>query len=163
MALAAKEALKDGKVLNQLIYNVYKEPNINNLYALYMCLIDSDLYVPIKKISKRDFNKIKLLEKDNIITLKNGINIRPDWIKKQSNNKLYFPIFSNIEDSNIKYGKKISWMNFSIDKCIEFVDSNKECSGLILNAFSYSVMIEKDHYEFLKSVLKKVREKEINK
>ena len=54
-------------------------------------------------------------------------------------------------------------MNFSIDKCIEFVDSNKECSGLILNAFSYSVMIEKDHYEFLKSVLKKVREKEINK
>ena len=48
-----KEELKDGKVLNKLIDRFITSKSINDLEALFLCLIDSDISVPIDPNMKK--------------------------------------------------------------------------------------------------------------
>ena len=160
MSRTSKEVLKDGKVLNELIQRFIKEPTGENLYSVLLCLIDSDLYVPMNmNISIEDIELLKNSKVGEEISLNNDLRFKPDWLKNPNNNKLYFPIFSTVKDATEEYSKNFSWINLDIDTCINLADSNNECSGLILNAFTTPIIIEDDIYKVLKEALKEERNK----
>lgn len=161
MAIAPKEELKDGKILNQLIQRFVDDPKGENLYPVLLCLIDSDVQVPMNMIiSDEDAEIMKNSKIGDELSLKNDLRFRPDWLQNPKTNKLYFPIFSTVEEATEEYSKNFSWMNMDIDACINFVDDNKDCSGLILNAFTNPIVIEDSIYQVLKDALAEARRSE---
>ena len=164
MSIAKKEDLKDGKILNELIKRFLNEPKGENLYSIYLCLIDSDLQVPMNiTMSEEDKEAFKNSKAGDTVTIKQDLRLKPDLLKNPKNNKLYLPIFSTIKDATEECSKNFSWINMDIDTCINFVDNNKDCSGLILNAFTTPIIIEDDLYKLLKEKLNDVRKNESNK
>ncbi len=161
MAIAQKEELKDGKILNELIQRFINDPKGEALFSILYCLIDSDVQVPMNAImSEEDKDSFKNCKAGDEISLKNELRLKPDLLKNESTNKLYFPIFSTIKDATEEYSKNFSWINMNIDTCVNFVDNNKDCSGLILNAFTTPIIIEGEIYKALKERLKEVRSEE---
>ena len=154
MPRATKDVLKDGKIMNELIQRFIKEPNGENLFPILLCLIDSDLQVPMNlTLSEEDMDKLQNVEIGEELSLDNDLRMRPDWLQDPDSKKLYFPIFSTIEEAGKEYSENFSWINMDIDTCINFVEDNKECSGLILNAFSTPIVIEGEIFEILKRKL----------
>ena len=110
MARASKEDLKNGKVLNALIERFVNESTIENLYSLLLCLIDSDIQVPVNAIiSEEDAKAIKESKVGDEYSLKNDLRLKPDWLKDPNTGKLYFPIFSTVEDATEDYSKNFSY------------------------------------------------------
>lgn len=161
MARTSKEELKDGKILNELIQKFFNDPKIDTLYPVLLCLIDSDVHVPMNMIiSDEDAEIMKNSKVGDEVSLKNDLRFRPDWLKSPKTEKLYFPIFSTVEEATEEYSKNFSWLNMDIDTCINFVEDNKDCSGLILNAFTTPIRIEDNLYKILKQTLEEVRRSE---
>ncbi len=161
MAKVSKENLKDGKILNELIERFVKEPKGENLYPILLCLVDSDVQVPMNMIlSEEDEQKFKNTKIGDNVALDNELRLRPDWLQDPDTKKLYFPIFSTIEMATEEYSKSFSWINMDIDTCINFADDNPDCYGLILNAFTTPIVIEGDIYNILKNILKEERRSE---
>ena len=161
MALEPKKDLENGKVLNELIKRFVDEPKGENLYPVLLCLIDSDVQVPMNMvISEEDMKKMENSNVGDELSLSNEVRMRPDWLQNPNTNKLYFPIFSTIEDATEEYSSNFSWINMDIDTCINFVEDNEECSGLILNAFTTPIVIEDDIYKILKKTLEEARKEE---
>lgn len=161
MARVSKEELKDGKILNELIQRFVNEPKGENLYPVLLCLVDSDVQVPMNAIiSEEDAEAMKKSKVGDELSLQNELRFRPDWLQDPNTQKLYFPIFSTIKDATEDYSKNFSWMNMDIDTCINFADDNKDCSGIILNAFTTPIVIEGDIYKILKDLLEEERKPE---
>lgn len=161
MARASKETLKNGKVLNELIQMFIKDPKGETLYPVFLCLIDSDLQVPMNLIiSDEDAKKLKNQKVGDEVTFDNDLRMRPDWLQSPETKKLYFPIFSTIEEAGKDYSDNFSWINMDIDTCINFADDNKDCSGLILNAFTTPIVIEGAILDSLKEILERERHEE---
>lgn len=162
MTRASKEELKNGKILNELIQMFMKDPKGETLFPVLLCLVDSDLQVPMNLIlSDEDMDKLQNVEVGEELSLDNDLRMRPDWLQNPETNKLYFPIFSTIEEAGKEYSDHFSWINMDIDTCINMADDNKECSGLILNAFSTPIVIEDAILDTLKEILKKERYEEL--
>lgn len=156
MALASKETLKDGKVLNHLIQMYLENSTPEKLYSLLLCLVDSDLQVPMNlNISDEDAEAFKKSKKNDVVSLKNELRFKPDWLEFTETKKLYFPIFSTIEEAGKDYSENFSWINLDIETCINFVEGNDKCSGLVLNAFSTPIVIQDRVYEVLKEIVEK--------
>lgn len=161
MTRASKETLKNGKVLNELIQMFIKEPKGETLYPVLLCLIDSDLQVPMNLVlSDEDMAKLQDVEIGEELSFDNDLRMRPDWLQSPETKKLYFPIFSTIEEAGKDYSENFSWINMDIDTCINFADDNKECSGLILNAFTTPIIIEGAILDTLKEILERERHEE---
>lgn len=161
MTRASKETLKNGKVLNELIQMFIKEPKGESLYPVLLCLIDSDLQVPMNLVlSDEDMAKLQDVKIGEELSFDNDLRMRPDWLQSPETKKLYFPIFSTIEEAGKDYSENFSWINMDIDTCINFADDNKECSGLILNAFTTPIIIEGAILDTLKEILERERHEE---
>ena len=98
-----KEKLKDGKVLNKLIDRFITSKSINDLEALFLCLIDSDIFIPIDpNMKKKDIEILNKLKKEDYVN-KKAIEIRPDWLKGTGEDKVLLPIFSTEEEAPKEY------------------------------------------------------------
>ena len=136
-----KKELKDGKVLNKLIDRFITSKSINDLEALFLCLIDSDISVPIDpNMKKKDIEILNKLKEDDYLN-KKAIEIRPDWLKGEGEDKVLLPIFS-IEEEAPKE------------------DANNNCKGLVLNAFTTPIEIKGEYLNALKTMLQETRELE---
>lgn len=161
MSRASKEELKNGKILNELIQMFMKDPKGETLFPVLLCLVDSDLQVPMNMVlSDEDMNKLENIKEGEEFSLDNELRMKPDWLKDPETNKLYFPIFSTIEEAGKDYIDHFSWINMDIDTCINMADDNKDCSGLVLNAFSTPIVIEDTILDALKDLLKRERHEE---
>ena len=141
--------------LNILIDRFLKEPTGNNLYSLFTSILHSGLQVPMNMIiSDEDAETMKNSKTGDEIQLKQDLRFKPDWLKNPSNEKLYFPIFSSVEEATENYSKNFSWLELDIKSCLEFVNEKKDCSGLILNAFSKPIVIEGELLDILKNIIK---------
>ena len=97
---AKKELLENGKVLNTLVKRFYSNKNLDNLEAIFLCLIDSDLSVPIdSNMKKKDIKELEKLNKEDEYVNKKSIEIRPDWLRVPGEDQVFLPIFSFIFSS----------------------------------------------------------------
>ena len=155
-----KEELKDGKVLNKLIDRFITSKNINDLEALFLCLIDSNISVPIDpNMRKKDIEILNKLKEDDYVNQK-AIEIRPDWLKGEGDTKVLLPIFSTEEEAPKEYKESFLWIPLTLDDCINMVDANNNCNGLVLNAFTNPIEIKNEYLNALKTMLKETRELE---
>ena len=155
-----KEKLKDGKVLNKLIDRFITSKSINDLEALFLCLIDSDIFIPIDpNMKKKDIEILNKLKKEDYVN-KKAIEIRPDWLKGTGEDKVLLPIFSTEEEAPKEYKDSFLWISLTLDDCINMVDANNNCKGLVLNAFTNPIEIKDEYLKALKTMLKETRELE---
>ena len=88
-----KEELENGKVLNKLIDRFMISKSLDDLEAILLCLIDSDISVPIDpNMKKQDIKILNKLKEDNNYSNKKAIEIRPDWLRVQGEEKVLLPI-----------------------------------------------------------------------
>lgn len=161
----SKEVLKSGKVLRLLKNRFLENPNRENIIPLFNCLIDSDLYVPMKaNIDPFDEEKFKKAKAGDEIILSNDISLKPDFLLlKENKNILFLPIFSSVSEAGEDYGDYFSWINFSLDQCFELIKNNPKAEGFILDPFSNQMMITKELLDVLEDMLKLTRKVERNK
>lgn len=156
---ARKEELEDGKVLNTLIDRFIISKNIDDLEAILLCLIDSELVVPIdSNMKKKDIEILNNLKDDRCYINKNSIEIRPDWLKPEGEEKVLLPIFSNEKESPKEYRDSFLWIPLTLDDCLKMVNENKNCQGLVLNAFTNPIEIKGELLDALKTMLQETRE-----
>ena len=156
---ARKEELEDGKVLNTLIDRFIVSKNIDDLEAILLCLIDSELVVPIdSNMKKKDIEILNNLKDDKCYINKKNIEIRPDWLKPEGEEKVLLPIFSNEKESPKEYRESFLWIPLTLDDCLKMVNENKNCQGLVLNAFTNPIEIKGELLDALKTMLQETRE-----
>ena len=156
-----KKDLKDGKVLNTLIDRFITSKNIDDLEAILLCLIDSDIVVPIdSNIKKKNLDLLNNIKDDKQHMYNKEIEIKPDWLKAIGEEKVLLPIFSNEEESPKEYRNSFIWLPLTIDDCLNMVNKNKNCQGLVLNAFTNPIEIKGELLNALKTMLKETRELE---
>ena len=162
MAVAEKEKLQDGKILEQLMDRFIEDSTIENMHSIILCLVDSDLHVPMTPtISEEDQEQLNNAEIGDEVTLKQEMRIRPDLLQDSENNKLYFPVFSNVDKAPKEYSEHFSWINMNLDTIVNYIENNKEVSGIALNPMTdKTLIIEERIYELLKHVLSNVRKEE---
>ena len=91
-----KEKLENGKVLNELIDRFMISKDVDDLEAIFLCLIDSSISVPIdSNMKKKDMKELEKITNKDDYTNKKPIVIKPDWLKASVEEKVLLPIFSN--------------------------------------------------------------------
>ena len=147
-----KEGLKSGKVLI-----IMKERFLNNrtretMLQFMDCLTDCEVWVPMNlKIEEEDANQFKNCQVGDVVELKNDMRMRPDWLK--NGGKLFFPIFSNVEEATEAYSKNFSWINMDISRVISFFESKPEATGIVLDAFTMPLELDRELVGVLKSII----------
>lgn len=92
------------------------------------------------------------------------MKMRPDWLKKEvDSDDLFLPVFSSVDEATDEYNKNFSWINLSLDDCIEFVKSNDKCIGIVLDAYTKPFVITGDLLKILEDILKDYRKNEEDK
>lgn len=154
-----EKELEDGKVLNELIDRFMISKDVNDLEAIFLCLIDSTISVPIdSNMKKKDLEILNKIKEDEDYTNKKSIVIKPDWLKAAGEEKVLLPIFSNEKEAPKEYKDSFLWISLTLEDCIKMVDENKNCKGMVLNAFTNPIEIKGDYYKALKTMLQEVRE-----
>ena len=156
-----KEELEDGKVLNTLIDRFIISKSIDDLEAIFLCMIDSELIVPIdSNMKKKDIEILNKLIEDKQYINKKAIEIRPDWLKPEGEEKVLLPVFSNDKETPKNYRDSFLWIPLTIDDCLKMVKENKNCQGIVLNAFTNPIEIKGELLEALKTMHQEIREYE---
>ena len=156
---AKKQDLKDGKVLNKLIERFLISKNPDDLEAIFLCLVDSELFVPIApNMKKKDIKILNKINDDKEFINKKAIEIRPDWLKERGKEKVLLPIFSNEEEAPKEYHDDFLWINLTLDDCIKMIIENNNCKGLVLNPFTTPIEITGEYLSVLKTILQETRE-----
>ena len=154
-----KEELENGKVLNELIDRFMISKDVDDLEAIFLCLIDSSISVPIdSNMKKKDMKELEKITNKDDYTNKKPIVIKPDWLKASVEEKVLLPIFSNEKEAPKEYREGFLWISLTLEDCIKMVDENKNCKGMVLNAFTNPIEIKGDYYNALKTMLQEVRE-----
>ena len=154
-----KEELENGKVLNELIDRFMISKDVDDLEAIFLCLIDSSISVPIdSNMKKKDMKELEKIKNKDDYTNKKPIVIKPDWLKASGEEKVLLPIFSNEKEAPKEYRESFLWISLTLEDCIKMVDENKNCKGMVLNAFTNPIEIKGDYYNALKTMLQEVRE-----
>ena len=154
-----KEELENGKVLNELIDRFMISKDVDDLEAIFLCLIDSSISVPIdSNMKKKDMKELEKIKNQDDYTNKKPIVIKPDWLKASGEEKVLLPIFSNEKEAPKEYRESFLWISLTLEDCIKMVDENKNCKGMVLNAFTNPIEIKGDYYNALKTMLQEVRE-----
>jgi len=154
-----EKELENGKVLNELIDRFMISKDVNDLEAIFLCLIDSTISVPIdSNMKKKDLEILNKIKEDEDYTNKKSIVIKPDWLKAAGEEKVLLPIFSNEKEAPEEYKDSFLWISLTLEDCIKMVDENKNCKGIVLNAFTNPIEIKGDYYKALKTMLQEVRE-----
>ncbi len=164
MAKVDKEILKSGNVLRVLRNRFLENPIVDNLSPLFACMIDSDLYVPMNlNISDDDMNIFKSSKVGDVVSLTSQMKMKPDWLKSgPDSDELFFPVFSSVEEATEEYGKNFSWINLSLDDCINFARGNDKCIGIVLDAYTNPCVITGPLLNALENMLIDVRKSEEN-
>ena len=157
-----EDVLKDGAVLKELAHRFIDNPSVETIGPVISCLIDSSyLQVPMNLImTDEDKELLKKVNTGDTFHLNNDVRMRPDYLQDPETEKLYFPIFSSVEEAGEDYSKHFSWINLDIDTCIDFVEHNENCSGILLNAFTTPIVIEDELYNILKKKMKETRKED---
>lgn len=154
-----KEELQNGKVLNELIDRFIISKDIDDLEAIFLCLIDSNISVPIdSNMKKKDIKELEKIKEDKNYSNKKSIVIKPDWLKVSGEEKVLLPIFSNEKEAPKDYRESFIWINLTLEDCLKMVDENKNANGLVLNAFTNPIEIKGEYLKALKTMLQEVRE-----
>ncbi len=135
------EALKSGKLLLHLKNEFLKNRCKETLCPLLNCLRDSIVVVPVRMmVSKTDAEKLKNRKEGEAVKLSDSMRCKPVMIR--NGEKLFFPIFSNLEQIPKENREKITMMRLSVLQCLDAAKKHKDVEGLVLDAFTDSVVLE---------------------
>lgn len=125
------------------------------------CLTDCDVWVPMNlNISKEDTKQLKNSKAGDVMSLKDDLRMRPDWLI--INDNLFFPIFSNVEEATEEYSRNFSLININMEHVINFTEAKDKATVIILDAFTKPVVLEEDLMLATLSIIKMKGENEDN-
>ena len=146
------EVLENGNILLGLKYQLAQEYSQEHLFALFSCLRDSVVWVPMRvELSQKDQERIlNTVMKDGEPHVEPGqewsnqdqIHMTAD-ILQGPDGVLWFPIFSQQEQMSKEYMENFSAIPMSVPDCVRMAhgiqrerQEYKDLQGIILDAFS---------------------------
>ena len=88
-----------------------------------------------------------LSKKGDIISNENEIRLIPDIL--QNEDGYFFPVFSNCEQMGEKYGSNFSHIEKHFFEAISLAIAQENVSGIVLDAFTKPLVINKELYDFI--------------
>lgn len=135
--------LEDGKVLVYFKHKYLEESTEDNIYPLLACLRDSQVLVPMNvTMSEEDEAMFKNADVGDLLQSKDDIRLIPDIL--QSDDKYYFPMFSNKEQMPEDYANHFSIITLPVVQCIEMAKNIDNLNGLVIDAFTDPMVIKFD-------------------
>lgn len=145
-----KEALKDGKVLQEMVNRFIEEPSNERMYQLLNCLTDCQVLIPCN--ARITENNQKIFEEAKVgdtITLADDLGFSPDNLISPDGHR-YIPIFSNENKIDPEYAKHFSLLHLDVMNIMATYDSIKgEAEGLLLD---YDIGIRGNLIELMKQM-----------
>jgi len=136
--------LEDGKILTILLneHDLFRDEN--SFIAILNCLSDDPpVWVPMTvSVTDEDVENILQAGVGGVVQTKNEIRMKPD-VLKNGDGKLFFPGFSLQEEASEAYRKNFSWVKMPVSNCVNIALQTENLEGLVLNAFSHSVVLPK--------------------
>ncbi|MGI6160764.1 MAG: SseB family protein [Christensenellales bacterium] len=143
--------LEDGKILTALIERIYHDNTGENLFGILRCLRDSIVWVPmVMKLSEEDVDAFLTAKKGDTVSAKHDIKMKPDIL--QRGDVSYFPVFSQLEQIPDGYRSQFSFMQFPFIKCIDMMAKHPNVEQIVINAFTYALMLTKTHLGIVKKL-----------
>ena len=158
----AKVSLKKYQEKNDVFAVLVCEYNMATEQAEKMKLISAILeymqdnlaWVPCNAdYSEEDYNKIKDLKAGDTFSFENT-KFKPDMLKHTSG-QIFFPLFSQKEEAPADYADGFSWVKMPIAQCCRLAKNNPDCNGIIVNAFTNSLLITNELIEIILNHLAK--------
>jgi hypothetical protein len=113
--------------------------------SLLRCLADNpSVWVPMTAtVSDEDLENILRTGVGGTVTTKHQIRMKPD-ILMTGDGKKFFPAFSRKEEAPEDYRGHFSWVSLPFENVAAMVMQREELAGLVLNAFSESVVLVRE-------------------
>lgn len=154
----SRESLESGKVLQTLISMYNDNPSEPGYLNVLCCLRDSMVYIPgIMTVSAADALQFANVKAGTNVTTHDEMHFKPDIL--QCNGKLYFPIFSNVEQLGEDYKAKYSAIQKHFFAALSLAIANGAVKGIVVNAFSDPFIVEKQYFDFMKTIPSQIETK----
>jgi hypothetical protein len=142
------EDLEDGTMLEKAIHIFNEEPNENNLVEILEILRDSFVWIPCNAIIEdNDLENMLSANIGDTIQIEDDLRMVPDIL--QEGDKLFFPVFSNMEAMG-EYGNYFSKIGKHFIEVIHFaMNYEKDLSGIVINAFSEPFELDKEIWDIV--------------
>ncbi len=137
----AKEALRNGEVLNVFAQRFSSDRTKENMIGVLSCLRDTFVFVPAK-VKVDGIDPAELAAKGNPVMLpaKKAIAISPQILASSGGDRC-IPIYSLKEHIQKDKLMGYSVINMPYVKVVEMMRSLGKCDKLVLDPFSYNIML----------------------
>ncbi len=155
--MAKYKDLKDGKVLQFLIYRFNKDRTAENFSSVIRCFRDSYVWIPctLSFISDEDIKKFSNANIGDTIISSDDIKLKPDILK--SGDEYFFPVFSSVEQMG-DYGKNFSKIEKHSLEAISMALAHKETKGIVIDAFTSPFIVDKELFKTIEKMPSNIEE-----
>ena len=151
-----EEELADGSRLEEVVAEFYGERTEYRFFEVMKILRDSQLWVPFTAVlSDRDQKRLEQMVfqreggpeslKGEVFQTEDETRMVPDIL--QNGEEYFFPVFSTAEAMG-EYGGNFSKVQLPVTDVIRLAEnSEKKLSGIVLNAFGKSFVLEREFWD----------------
>ena len=148
-----REALKNGRVLSELVKMCKAENSLENTYGLLRCLRDASVWIPMNmKVSDTDVKKLLASKVGDTITTADDIRAKPDILVQQDTGEKVFPVFSQKEQAPADYAQHFSWLQLDFMLVCEWVHADDDLAGIMIDPFTACYFFPKKNIRTIKQL-----------
>lgn len=144
----------------RLIKDFNTERDTDTLRLLIAVLMSVQVSVPMNvSMEDADVEKFLHAQKGDTITTDGVIRMKPDMLKN-SRGELFYPAFTQIEETEEGYRNSFSWITMDFMNCAHSAYKNENCAGVVINGFSNPFVVSRPLLKCMIDAEASKREKE---
>ena len=118
--------------------------DLSRVMTLCKLFREKSLWVPMSlSMSQEDQAQFRNAREGDQISLKDQARMKPDLLKDGSGN-LFFPAFTEQEETNEQYRTRFSWVSLPGEQIISAALSNESLKGIVINGFSKAFVLTRE-------------------
>lgn len=150
------KTLESGRVLLALKSMFNENRCTETLFPFLECLRDSVVYVPMNAIlSEEDQKRTQNLKAGDRWSNNDEIRFTPDTLRSPDG-KLWFPIFTQVEQIPEDYRKRFSIISLPALRCLSMAHAIRDVEGFVVDAFTDATVLTFALADILKAIPSKI-------
>lgn len=119
-----------------LIQEFHTRKDEGTLRLLIATLLSVQVSVPMRvSMEDADVEQFLRAKEGDSITTGGQIRMKPDMLKNDGG-ELFFPAFTQKEETPEGYRNSFSWITMDFMNCVHSAYANESCAGVVINGFS---------------------------
>lgn len=144
----------------KLIEDYHSERKPAVVQFLLAVLMSAQVSVPMNvSMEDADVEKFLHAQKGDTTTTDGVIRRKPDMLKN-SRGELFYPAFTQIEETEEGYRNSFSWITMDFMNCAHSAYKNENCAGVVINGFSNPFVVSRPLLKCMIDAEASKREKE---